>query len=126
MSEQSFLLKSPEILEGIGPERAQILKDSEIYTIADMFAARAPRVHTLLGNVGARQVGNWFCAAMLLRVEGITPSLAEVLVDAGIRSVSKVADAGLQTLERAIKAGVDAGKIPALPSLYKLADIQRE
>jgi Carboxypeptidase regulatory-like domain/Domain of unknown function (DUF4332) len=126
MSELSFLLSSPEIIQGIGPERARLLKDAAIGAIADMFAARAPRVHKLLGDVSAREVGNWFCAATLLRVEGMTPAIAAVLVDAGLRSVSKVAEAGLQTLERAIKAGVDAGHVPSLPSLYKLADLQQE
>ena len=126
MSEQSFLLESPEAIEGIGPERVKKLKDGRIDTIADMFAARAPRVRKLLGNVSPRQVGDWFCAATLMRVEGISPDIAEVLVNEGIRSVSQLGDAGLQTLERAVKAGVDAGKIPSAPSIYKLADLQRE
>src|SRR5215471_4579811 len=126
MSEQNFLLKSPDVIEGIGPERVRKLKDAGIETIADMFAARAPRVLRLLGNIGPPQVGNWFCAAALMRVEGVTPDIAEVLVDQGIRTVSKLADVGLQTLENALKTGVDAGKISAAPSIYKLADIQRD
>ena len=73
MSEQSFLLESPEAIEGIGPERVKKLKDGRIDTIADMFAARAPRVRKLLGNVSPRQVGDWFCAATLMRVEVSRP-----------------------------------------------------
>src|SRR4030095_10211664 len=104
----------------------QALKDAGVHTIADLFAARAPRIHSLLTGTSAQQVGKWFCAATLFRVEGMTPDFAEVLVEAGIRSVGKLADAGLQTLETAFNSGVSAGRIPSSPSLYQIADLQRE
>jgi hypothetical protein len=126
MSEPNFLLKSPDIIQGIGPQRTQALKDAGIHTIADLFAARAPRIHSLLTGTSARQVGKWFCAATLLRVDGMTPDFAEVLVEAGIRSVGKLADTELQTLETAFNSGVTAGRISSSPSLYEMADLQRE
>jgi hypothetical protein len=126
MSEPNFLLKSPDIIQGIGPQRAQALKSASISTIAEMFAARAARVHQLLSGTSTRQVGKWFCAATLFRVDGMTPDFAEVLVEAGIRSVGKLADAGLQTLETAFNDGVAAGRISSAPSLYQIAELQRE
>lgn len=125
MSEPSFLLRSPDVIEGIGLQRRRALENAGIHTIADLFAARAPRVHALLAGTSPRQVGKWFCAATLLRVDGMTPDLAEVLVEAGIRSVGKLADAPLQTVESACDDGVAAGRISAAPSLYELADLQR-
>jgi len=121
----SFLLQPPSMIEGIGPQRAQALAAEGIETIAEMFVARASRVTSILGNVSPPQVGSWFCAAMLFRVEDVTPDIAEAFVDAGVRSVPQLADAGLRTLERAIEAAQDAGKLHDNVSLYKLAELQR-
>lgn len=122
----SFLLSSPAVIEGIGPARADALKAVGIETIAGMFAAGARRVQQLLPRTGPRQVGSWFVAAQLLRVEELTPNLAEALVDAGIRSVPQLAEAGLRTVELAVDRALDAGKMQEKPSLYNLAGLQRD
>jgi Domain of unknown function (DUF4332) len=122
----SFLLSSPAVIEGIGPARADALKASGIETIAEMFAAGARRVHQMLPRTGPRQVGSWFVAAQLLRVDDMTPNLAEALVDAGIRSVPQLAEAGLRTVELAVDRALNDGKLQEKPSLYNLAGLQRD
>jgi len=60
-----------------------------------------------------------------MTVEGMTPDIAECLVAAGITRISRLAEAGLQTLERALAQGEAKNKINDPPSLYKLAELQR-
>ena len=122
----SFLLSSPSVIEGIGPRRAELLERAGIETIADMFAARAPRVGALIAGVSPAQVGSWFCAAMLLRIDGMTKDVAEAFVEGGIRSVPAVADAGLRTLERAVANAHGRNRLADPPSIYKLGELQRE
>jgi len=122
----SFLLEPPEQIEGIGPTRAASLAAGGITTIAEMLAERPPKVLSLLGNVSARQVGDWYCAAVLRRVDGVTPNMAEALVEAGVRTVSSLAEAGLRTVERAVDSARDAGRMTESPSVYELAGLQRE
>ncbi len=120
----TFLLESPATIEGIGPQRAQALAASGIETIADMFGAGAPKVATLLSGASAAQVGQWFCAGALRRVEGVTPDIAEAFVEGGVRSVGQLAEAGLSALEAAVKTARDASKLHQDLSLYQLADLQ--
>jgi len=122
----TFLLQSPEVIEGIGPARAEDLAEAGIHTIADMFAARVQRVHELCANTSPEQVASWFCAAMLLRADGVTANFSEAFVNAGIRSIPQLAEAGLQTVERAAKRAVEKRQMAEMPSLYKLAALQRE
>ncbi|HEY7294728.1 MAG TPA: DUF4332 domain-containing protein [Dehalococcoidia bacterium] len=122
----TFLLESPATVEGIGPQRAQALAAAKIETIAEMFGAGAPRVAKLIPAASKAQIGGWFCAAALRRVEGVTPDIAEAFVAGGVRSVGQLADAGLQTLEQAVKAAREANRLQQDISLYKLAELQRK
>lgn len=122
----TFLLESPEIIEGIGPSGQEKLAENGITNIAQMFAARARNVHAVLNDRSPQQIGSLFCAAMLLRVEELTPNMAEAFVRYGIRSVPELAEAGLQTVERAVQASIQENRINEEPSIYELAALQRE
>src|SRR5687768_1096861 len=104
----SFLISSPEAIEGIGRSRTEALADAGIETIAEMLAAGPSRFHRLFPKLSAPEVGKLFCAGVLLRIDGMTPDLAEAFVAADIRSVPGVAEAGLKTLEKACAAAVKA------------------
>jgi hypothetical protein len=121
----NFLLESPSVIEGIGPQHTKALAGAGVETIADLFAARARKVARLLPGLSHAQVGALFCAATLLRVEGVTPDLAEAFVAAGIRSVASLADAGLQTLENAARTARAANRLHEDFSLYRLSELQR-
>ena len=94
-----YLLESPEIIQGIGPAYGERLAEAGIGNIGMMFRAGPAKVHVTCTGSGKKQVGNWFCSAALLRIHGMTPNTAELLVRAGIRSVRKVARTRLETLE---------------------------
>jgi hypothetical protein len=121
-----FLLDSPDTIEGVGSARMAAMESAGIDTIADMFVAGAHKIHKICDGAGARQVGDWFCAAAIRQVKGITPDLAEAFVNKGVRSVRQLADAGLKTLEDAVEEAVGNHQMSAAPSVYKLAELQRE
>jgi len=109
----SFLLSSPETIEGVGAARGAALAAAGIKTIAEFFRAGPRKVHALCPNATAREVGEWICQATLYRVKGVTPDLAEALVKAGIRSVGRLASAELADVEAAAAALVGLGHEPA-------------
>jgi hypothetical protein len=122
----SVFLESPAVIEGIGRRRAAALEQAGIHSVAEMLLAGPRATHRALTRVARRQVGDWFATALLLRVSEMTPNLAEALVAGEIRSVRRLSEAGLQTLERAMKRAVDDGKLAEAPSLYRLAEYQRD
>ena len=122
----SFLVESPEVIEGIGPKRGQSLSEAGISNIAQLFTKNPAVAHAAMPELSHQQVANLYRAAVLLRINDMTADLAEAFVDAGVKSVEKVAESGLQTLERAVKEAADKGKISDTPSLYRLAGYQRD
>lgn len=123
--QRSFLLSPPERIHGVGQTRAAALADEGIHTIAEMFRAGPRKVHTLCTNVGGREVGEWFCAAMLLRLKGVDPSLARAFVEAGVRSVRKLREADLADLEEIVQRAHSSGRLPKAPTVYELSALQR-
>jgi hypothetical protein len=123
---RSFLEQPTSVIEGIGEQRTAALGNAGIETLADLLAAGPDRIQRAVSGAGARQVSDWLAAALLLRVSGMTPDVAEALVDGGIRSVRRLSEAGLQTLERALAQAVEAGKVDKAPSLYRLAEYGRD
>lgn len=100
----SFLLEPPLIIEGIGPVYAERLSEAGINNIAAFFRAGLLNVYNVCQGPTKKQVANWFCAAALLRVQGMNADLAEFFVRAGIRSVRKLADTNHDALVSALKA----------------------
>ncbi len=123
----SYLWDSPAVIEGIGEVHENSLREAGIATIADLLKYTAGEIQKMIPRTSLRQIVEWFASASLLRVEGVTPDMAEALIDAGIDSEDALAEAGLQTLERAVKKAKEARKLKGdVPSLYALAAIQRE
>ncbi|HEV8254968.1 MAG TPA: DUF4332 domain-containing protein [Vicinamibacteria bacterium] len=123
---KNFLRQSPAVIEGIGRQRKQALHAGGIKVIADLLSSRPERIRQALGEVSPEQVGRWLSAARLLQVEDIGPDVAEALAEGGIASIQELADAGLQTLEEAVRRAKDRGALRDEPSLYQLAAMQRE
>ncbi len=119
------LRQSPEYLEGIGRTSAAALEAKGIRTLIDMLHAGPRAVHHALPRASVKQVRHWFFAAHLLQVPGVTPDLAEMLVDNGIFTFEALAGAALQRLEKAAAAAKKARRLKARPSLYALAAVQR-
>lgn len=59
MSEQSFVLLSPEKIEGIGPTRSSAQRDRGITTIARCSVWVRDEFMSFCTTAGARQVGEW-------------------------------------------------------------------
>ncbi len=116
-----FLLESTEIIEGIGSVQQARLDAEGIGNIGAMFRAGPAKVRHTCDGSGKRQVGNWFCAAALLRIKGMTPDLAEWFVRSGVRSVRSLAERPLQAVETALLA-TEPGR--AL-DVYTLAALQQ-
>jgi hypothetical protein len=122
---KSFLLRPPSILVGLDADRVDRLRAAGITNLALLFE-RGPRaVHRVLPGTTADQIGGWFCAAMLLRVTGVTPDLAATLVAGGVRSVARLAGSDLQALEQLVAAARDAGTLAEVPTLYALSALQQ-
>jgi hypothetical protein len=123
--QRSILISSPELIEGIGPQRAAALREVGIETIADMLRAGPARVHKACPGSAAREVGQWFCAAVLMRVQGVDADLADVLVRAGIRSLTKLREAQLQDLETIVTTSEHARRLRHPVTVYQLSTVQR-
>jgi hypothetical protein len=122
----NFLDASPLILEGIGERRRDALEQAGVRTIAEMLRRGPRRIMDAVREVPPAEVESWFAAALLLRVRRIDPDLAEILVDAEIRTVDALADADLERLEEVVTAAQERRRIARAPSVYDLAAIQRE
>ena len=121
-----FLRASPAVVEGIGPATETALAGAGIHTIADLLRKGPDYVHRALPATSLQRAERWCGAALLLQVDGVSPDLAEAFTAVGIASPSDLADAGLQTLERAVKAAQDSRRLAARPSIYALAELQRK
>lgn len=121
----SFLLKSPGVIRGVGVARSASLAKARIETIAEMFRAGPRRVHSFCPDVPAEKVGQWFCAAMLLRAGAVAADMAAALVEGGIRTTKKLAEASLDELERAVSVAHREGQLRKPPSRIKLASLQK-
>lgn len=117
--------QSPSVVEGIGEAHASTLHAAGITTLSEMLRRTPEQIERLVPRASLTQIRGWFAAAWLLRVEGVTPDIAEALVAAGITGASALANAGLQTVERAIADAVAKKTLHSAPSLYKLAALQR-
>jgi hypothetical protein len=127
MSDDScdVLLQCPTLVEGIGPATKSKLNTAGVETIADLLGWQPEELGRRL-SVSVPAAAKWLAAARLLLVEGVDKDCAEAFVEAGITSVQKLSEAGLQTLERAVKKAEEAGRMAAAPSLYRLAAMQRQ
>lgn len=122
----NFLRRPPTILIGLGEGTGNVLKEAGIATIAEMLRRNPRTIHQLVARIPLKKVNGWFAAARILQVEGVEPETADALVRGGITSVEKLAEAGLQTLERALRHGRGRRRLRKKTSLYKLAAMQRD
>ncbi len=116
MSGFEALIASPEVLDGIGPERAGQLAGVGIDTVAGVIVA-GPRP---IEAVGTMIVGRWRAAGRLLCLERMTPAVAAALANAGVDSMSALAGLSLRQLEQRVSAMAEP------PSLYELSDLLHE
>lgn len=112
-------------IEGIGTEYSTALDAAGVSTLRDLLTIQPVTLHRRKPGLPLKRLRDWRSAAWLMAVDGMTPDIAECLVAAGINRISELADAGLQTLERALAKGEQQNKINDPPSLYKLAELQR-
>src|SRR3954463_11747988 len=106
-----FLRASPSVIEGIGPAIETALAAVGIQSIADFLRKGPDYVHRTLPATSLQRAERWCGAALLLQIDGISPDLAEAFSAAGIENPSDLADAGLLTLERAVKAAHDGRRL---------------
>ena len=116
-----FLLKSPKVIRGISPARAQQLAKEGINNIGMMFRLGPARAYHACEGMSKPQVGNWFCAASLLQLRGLTPQQADLLLKAGVRSVRRLASLSLEELASAVKKAERRHKV----DLYALSKLQQ-
>ena len=121
----TFLRASPRIIQGIGANFEARLHEAGITTIAHLLTYKAAAIQGIVVNASLRLVQEWLTAAQFLQLEGVTPQIAEVLIEDGIDSVNKLAEAELATVETVLMAAYDERHLIQLPSLYEMAAIQQ-
>lgn len=89
-------------IEGIGPAYASRLNAQGVITIPQLLAVDANQVGSLIGAT-PELVKQWQAMAELIRVKGIGPQSAEVLVAAGILSVKQLAAETAENVSRKVK-----------------------
>ena len=89
-------------IEGIGPSYASRLNAQGIITIPQLVAVDANHVGNLIGAT-PELVKQWQAMAALLRLKGVGPQSAEVLVAAGILSVQQLAAESAENVSRKVK-----------------------
>lgn len=113
-------------IEGIGTKYERTLAKAGVITLRDLLSIQPDPLHQFYPVLPLQSLREWRAAAWLLTLDDMTPDLAECLIEAGITSIPQLADAGLQTLERAVTTGEEQHKIKNPPSVYKLAELQRD
>lgn len=119
------LSSSTSLLEGIGREVAADLAVEGIADVADLVSFPLDELVRSFPSLGPARLLSFVAAARLLAINGMTPDLAELLVDAGYVTAQDVADAGLQTLERVMERAQKERRIREIPTIYELASLQR-
>jgi predicted flap endonuclease-1-like 5' DNA nuclease len=89
-------------IEGIGPAYASRLNANGIITIPQLVAVDANHVGNLIGAT-PELVKQWQAMAELLRLKGVGPQSAEVLVAAGILSTKQLAAETPESVSRKVK-----------------------
>ncbi len=113
-------------IQGIGTAYQETLSGVGVSYLRDLLSLEPERLHALEPALPLASLREWRSAAWLLTLDDMTPDMAECLVAAGIANVSQLADAGLQTLERALQKSVEKNEFKDPPSLYGLAALQRD
>jgi hypothetical protein len=114
-----FLEMALHELGTIGADPLGLLTAQGVNTIADLLRLGCQGICATC-RVDERTAVTWLAISTLCQIAGMTPALAAQCVASRLITIADIADAGLQTLERAAKRG-DGVKV----SLYKLAEIQR-
>jgi hypothetical protein len=120
----SNLAEPVELIEGIGEAHGAKLRAKGADRIGDLLKHSTAWIARATG-VGEDQAEKWVAAGWLLQVSEVEPDIAEALVQAGVRSIVDLADAGLETLEQAMQKAVAANTTNTASSVYRLAEIQR-
>lgn len=89
-------------IEGIGPAYASRLNAHGVITIPQLVAVDANHIGSLIGAT-PELVKQWQAMAELLRLKGVGPQSAEVLVAAGILSVKQLAAETAESVSRKVK-----------------------
>ena len=121
-SSMDQLLGPVSHIEGVGPVTEGTLAGAGVERVVDLVTTPGALLVAQTGSAhdDAR------AAAALLRVDELSLDVAEALVRAGIRTLEDLAEAGLQTVERACDRAVDERRMAEAPSLYRLAGFQRQ
>jgi predicted flap endonuclease-1-like 5' DNA nuclease len=123
-------------IEGIGPVYAKRLHEVGLPTIGQLVAADAGTVANSIG-VEAGLVREWQAMGRLIRLRGIGPQYAEVLVRAGVRTPAALAKAKAAPLAKKINkmaaerkvrltgAAIQAGRVQGWITAAKHKDYDR-
>jgi predicted flap endonuclease-1-like 5' DNA nuclease len=98
------------IIEGIGEAYASRLNQHGIITIPQLMDASPEDVAAKIGVTSAL-VREWQAAGQLMRVKGIGPQYAEILVMAGITTIGQLAQSDPAALTAKIDAIEDSRKV---------------
>ncbi len=89
-------------IEGIGPAFASRLNAQGIITVAQLLAANPEQVAPTIDAM-PDLVREWQSMATLMRLKGVGPQSAEVLVRAGVRSIPQLAAEDAEALSHKVK-----------------------
>jgi large subunit ribosomal protein L20 len=117
-----------EDIEGIGPKFASMLAKADVKSISELLQAgrTAAGRETIAEKSGLKldNVYSWVKAADLLRLDGVTPDWAELMIVAGVDSVKELAQRNAGNLLAAMTSANTAGPksiSPNLPSEQELS-----
>jgi predicted flap endonuclease-1-like 5' DNA nuclease len=118
-------------IEGIGPAYATRLNAHGVITIPQLIAVDADKVGNAIGAT-PELVKEWQAMAALLRLKGVGPQYAEVLVRAGITSVKQLAaetpesvSQKIRDVEKGRKSRIQGGEVTPAVAL-RWIDAARE
>jgi hypothetical protein len=116
-------------LEGIHPGLVQAFESFNVKTTDDLielytddFRKRAFEEKT---GVSPSFIEKWVRRASLLRVEGVTPKLVELLAAVGVDSVAKLKSTPADELARQLTEAAGSDTAPAQPPVPSATDVAR-
>ncbi|TNE54709.1 MAG: carboxypeptidase regulatory-like domain-containing protein [Bacteroidetes bacterium] len=121
--EKHPLLFPVSCIEGIGNNYSKELNELGISRIADLIVQPLSKISS--SNIPIKMIEKWISHAWLITVPETNFDLVECMVDSGITTIKQIGEKTLKKIELSIIDQAKKGKIKSLPSVYDLAEIQK-
>ncbi|MFW2437849.1 MAG: hypothetical protein ACN4GR_00590 [Arenicellales bacterium] len=116
-----------EVVEGIGPKIASLLRNNNVNTLLDLIVRPSKFYHRIVSSVAsADEVEAWRRMVFFMQVDDIDGQFSEAIVKGKIKSLNLLGNKSLGDLQELFLAAKDKKIIPGVPDDEQLVNMIRE